>query len=723
MILRILHRALLGCVFSLQVVGAAAQTSETVVVEVRGDAGPIAGARVDLGSVTLIAGPDGVAMATIPAGPLTITVVKEGFAPATASFTVTAGAPRRVLITLERQKAFEEEVTVTATRTNKRVEDQPMRVEVVPGDEVQEKIMMAPGDVSMLLNETNGLRVQTTSPSLGGASVRIQGLRGRYTQILADGLPLYGGQTGSIGLLQIAPMDLGQVEIIKGAASALYGMSAIGGVINLVSRRPPQQGHEAELLVNQTTHAGTDVVSWLAAPLGGRWGYTFVGGGHFQQRSDLDQDGWTDLSMYRRVAVRPRLFWDDGRGKSVLVAIGAMAESRRGGTMPGSPAPDGQPYRENLGTTRLDLGVVARTTTSRGVVLAARGSATAQDHTHTFGTVVEADDHQTLFGELSATGTSGRHTWVLGAALQRDGYAARDVPRFDYTHTVPGVFVQDELTPWTPLTLAASARVDRHSEFGTFVSPRLSALLRPAGGWTIRVSGGRGHFAPTPFTDETEATGLSGVAPLGDLEAERADSVSADVTWARTPFEITGTLFHSRIRGALAVRQTGRADLPIAIRNADGLTRTQGTEFIARYHRDELDVILTHMYLWSTEPNPDAAGRREVPLNPRHSATFDVLQEIGPARIGVEVFYTGGQALDENPFRQRGFPHVLFGGLIDWAVGRARIFVNLENAADVRQTREHPLIRPARDPFGRWTVDAWAPLDGRTLNAGIRMRF
>ena len=109
--------------------------------------------------------------------------------------------------TTEKQQpvTIEESVTVTATRTDRRIEDEPTRVEVVPSDEVQEKIMMTPGDVSMLLNETNGLRVQTTSPSLGGATVRIQGLRGRYTQILADGLPLYGGQAGSIGILQIPP--------------------------------------------------------------------------------------------------------------------------------------------------------------------------------------------------------------------------------------------------------------------------------------------------------------------------------------------------------------------------------------------------------------------------------------------------------------------------------------------------------------------------------------
>jgi outer membrane receptor for ferrienterochelin and colicins len=82
---------------------------------------------------------------------------------------------------------------------------------------------MRPGSIAMLMNETGGVRVQVTSPALGAANIRIQGMSGRYTQLLADGLPLYGGQTSSLGLLQIPPTDLGQVEVIKGAASALYG--------------------------------------------------------------------------------------------------------------------------------------------------------------------------------------------------------------------------------------------------------------------------------------------------------------------------------------------------------------------------------------------------------------------------------------------------------------------------------------------------------------------
>lgn len=623
----------------------------------------------------------------------------------------------------DQEITIEETVIVTATRTDRRIEDEPTRVEVVPEDEVQEKIMMTPGDVSMLLNETNGLRVQTTSPSLGGANVRIQGMRGRYTQILADGLPLFGGQAGSIGILQIPPMDLGQVEVIKGVASALYGVSAIGGVINLVSRRPSSESRE--VLFNRTSHAGTDAILWVAEPLNERWGYTFLGGGHWQERSDLDEDGWTDLPMYRRVVLRPRLFWENGRGASLLAASGVTREQRRGGTMPGAVAPDGSSFPELLGTTRVDGGAVARMLVAGGRLLALRGSMTSVSHEHTFGAAGEDDVHSTAFGEASLTGTSGIHTWVLGGAWQRDAFRSQHVPRFDYTYSVPAVFAQDDMVIGPRLTVSASGRVDAHNEHGTFLSPRVSALVRPGGPWSVRVSAGRGYFAPSPFTEETEATGLRPLAPLMGLEAERADSFSGDLTWTHRGFEVTGTLFSSRIRDALTAVETGQQDLPIELINLAGVTRTHGTEFLARYHGETLDVILSHMYLRSSEPNPEVVGgRREVALNPRHAAGLDILWEAGPARTGIELFYTGRQALDGNPYRTTGSPYLLWGALVDWALSdRLRVFVNAENLGDVRQTTDERLIRRARDAAGRWTLDAWGPIEGRTVNAGLRVSF
>lgn len=141
-------------------------------VEVRHEAAAVPGAVVTAGAASATTDAAGVAILTVAPGPLTVTVTKTGLLPGTAAATAAAGGQARLTIALEEAPAVDEEVVVVAsTRTDKRLEDQPLRVEVVPSDEVQEKIMMAPGDVSMLLNETNGLRVQTTSPSLGGANV------------------------------------------------------------------------------------------------------------------------------------------------------------------------------------------------------------------------------------------------------------------------------------------------------------------------------------------------------------------------------------------------------------------------------------------------------------------------------------------------------------------------------------------------------------------------
>jgi iron complex outermembrane receptor protein len=96
---------------------------------------------------------------------LRISVIKEGFSPVTTSVQIVRGQEQRVLIELS--ALLEEEVTVIAsTRTERRIEDQPMRVEVLAREEIEQKLMMTPGDIVMMLNEMGGLRVQSTSPSL-----------------------------------------------------------------------------------------------------------------------------------------------------------------------------------------------------------------------------------------------------------------------------------------------------------------------------------------------------------------------------------------------------------------------------------------------------------------------------------------------------------------------------------------------------------------------------
>jgi outer membrane receptor for ferrienterochelin and colicins len=177
----------------------------TVRVEVTAENAPVPGAAVQLNGQTVQTGQDGIATAPVSLGSLKITISKDGFFPAGTTIDINEARAWLVHIELQAQERVEEEITVHATRTDARIQDSPLRVEVLQREEVEEKMLMTPGDIVMMLNEMGGMRVQTTSPSLGAASVRMQGMRGRYTRFLSDGLPLFGQQGAGLGLLQIRP--------------------------------------------------------------------------------------------------------------------------------------------------------------------------------------------------------------------------------------------------------------------------------------------------------------------------------------------------------------------------------------------------------------------------------------------------------------------------------------------------------------------------------------
>jgi outer membrane receptor for ferrienterochelin and colicins len=702
----------------LQAVSLVAQNQTgTLRVQVRAEDKPVEKAEVLVAGAVQQTDASGKAQIQVPVGEVDLTVVKSGYVTTTAKVTVTAGGQQDVTVDLQPGPTLEETVTVVATtRTNKRLEDQPMRVEVLTREEIEEKMLMTPGDIVMMLNEMGGMRVQATSPSLGAASVRIQGMRGRYTRVLSDGLPLFG-EVGGLGLLQIPPMDLGQVEVVKGVASALYGAGAMGGVINLLSRRPTAEP-EREFLLNRSTRGATDAVTFLAAPLSGGWSASLLGGGHWQEITDVNDDAWADLPGYGRAVVRPRLFWDGGDGRSFFATAGFTYEDRDGGTPSGSLLPaTGAPYVEGLETRRYDVGAFGQFLLQKRYVVTTRAAVTRQSHNHQFGDVLERDRHDTAFGEIAIRGTAGRQTWVGGLAIQRDGYTPRDAPQFEYDFVAPGAFAQYDFTFTPAVSLSASGRVDFHNEYGTFLSPRISILAR-SGRWTTRASVGAGFFASTPLTEETEAAGLTRLRIDRPLEAERGLSASFDVTRFDGPFSYTATVFASRIEDPVHVERAPE----YVLRNLVDPTTNVGGELLGTFRREPFAVTATYTYVQARE-TVDGVDQ-DVPQTPRHSAGIVGMWEVEDiGRVGVEWYYTGRQTLEENPYRTVSEQYMIVGVLAERQFGRIRLFVNGENLSGVRQTRWDPLLRPTRAVDGRWTVDAWAPLEGRNINGGIRLRF
>jgi iron complex outermembrane receptor protein len=675
---------------------------------------PVAAAEVVVNGQTYVTDASGSARISVSAGRIELSVVKRGFAPVSTVVTVAESVELPVPIAL--LPLVEETVTVSATRTDRGLQDQPLRVEVLDPEEISEKLMMTPGDVVMMLNEMGGMRVQAISPSLGAASVRIQGMRGRYTRFLSDGLPLYGEHV-SLGLMQIPPLDLGRAEVIKGVASSLYGAGAMGGVVNLVSRRPGSKP-ETTFLVNRSTRGATDLDGWYSTPLSGAWGLTLITSINGQQRTDVNGDGWADLPKYARGVVRPRLFYDNHEGRTFFVTGGATAEDRTGGTMPGSAlATTGEPYTEALTTRRWDVGSLSQWTAGP-VVWSARESWTSDRQDHTFGETREHDDRDTGFVEVTGRTRAGVHTIVGGAAFEHDAFRPRELPQFAYSFQVPALFVQDDMDVRRWLTVSAAARLDHHSEYGTFVSPHAAGLVKK-GPWSVRLSAGTGFSAASVITEETDAAGLSRLMVQGPLRAEEGRSASFDLTRSSGPLSATLTLFYSRIAHPLEVDRT----TAYTLRNLSEPTTNHGVEALGVWKQDDFSFVGNYTFVDSREVLEQ--GPVAVPLTPRHSVGLDAAWEWeGAGRLGVEWYYTGRQRLEDNPYRQESRPYSVFGILAVRRLTRGlELFVNGENLTDVRQTRWDPLLRPARGVDGRWTVDAWAPLDGRNINGGLRIAF
>ena len=702
-----------GLAFALgltaRIADAAQAPTGTIRVEVADATTPMAGALVSAGGQSATTDASGIATLALPPGPVSVVASKNGYAPATTRVDVVAGAEHALRMVLTANPTATDQVPViSSTRTGRRIDDQAVAVEVLSRGRIEDTMLMAPGDIVRSLDEMASLRVQSTSPELGLTTVRIRGLRGQYTRLLSDGVPLHFDLPGGLAPVQIPAIGLERIEVIAGGASALFGANALGGVVNLLSRRPDKDP-KREFLVSQSSRETTDVALWLASAQTGSWGRTLLVSGHRQNEADVDDDGWSDLPEYSRGHVRQRVFWNNRRGRSASGTAGVTFEKREGGSAIA---------RQALETKIADGALFGQMPFGR-YVLAGAGSLYVQSRDRQFSDRREHERRQAATIEIGLHGTAPRQAWVVGVAADWFANRSPGTPAAGYIAPRGGIFFHDDLrvAPW--LLVSGSARLDYNKGAGEvlrinefFASPRGSVLARK-GAWGVRVSAGRSYFVPTTLTEETEAAGFARLTIDDPIEIETARNVSADLSYNRPSAAVVVTVFDTRV------------DDPAVIDRASYTLRTdpepltsRGVEVRGSVRRAPFSLGVTYAFVRARE-----GGGRDVALTPRHNA--GLVASVGSARgrVSVQADYTGVQRLDRNPYRSRSEPYTVLSLLSEVRFGRWRLFANGENLSDERQTRWDPIARPSRDVDGRWTVDAWAPLQGRVINGGIRVSF
>lgn len=706
-----------------------AQTAPPLVVVVTSTAPtePLAGASVALVGTARGASADaeGVArLAGVAPGRYTLRVSSVGYE--SADTTVTLPHPEPLRVALRPSADEEDEIDVVGERSGRTLADTPTRVETIDAEEIDEKLSMDPSGLTTLLAESPGVVVQQTSPVTAAATFQIQGLDGRYTQLLRDGLPLYGGLGGSLSLLQVLPLDLARVELVKGPAGAVYGGDAIAGYLNLVTKRPPAGRTERSLLLNATSAGGADAALYLASGRG-RVGYTLLAGANGQRAYDAEADGFTNLPASRRLSLAPTLFWTSRGGTHVRVGASATAEARMGGAL---AALDGRPgFEESTASQRGSLFAEAERALSSRRTLRVRASASGfHRDTRVRGTSDGRDgrfsgDQLAGYAEATLAERRGAHHVVVGLDLRTDRFSEHDALAAgarDYAHTSAGAFAQDTWDVHPRVTLETGLRLDVVQTGRVYALPRVAALGRLGGGWTLRGAAGLGYQQPTFFLETAEAVAFRGVAPLADsLRAERSVGGTLDLSYqgviaGEVALTATAHAFRTDVAHALVLDTLGGRAL--RLRQHAGAVRAQGIELSGRLSIDHVKLFGGYVFLDATEPG--AGGTRvAMPTSAAHR-TYSVLvwEAHGRGRLGVEAYYTSPQRLTDGT-RVPGY--WITGVLGERRFGRVRVFVNLENLLDARQSRRAPLVTgSATAPR---FAELWGPTDGRIVNGGVKI--
>jgi iron complex outermembrane receptor protein len=628
------------------------------------------------------------------------------------------------------QTPLHDSIVVVTKNGGRRASEDPMGVEVADRAAVEDQIDRSPGTITELLSRIDGVRIQQLSAGSAGVGIRLHGMPGRYTKMLQDGLPLFGATPEGLDPLLTSPLGLDRVEVIEGVTSAFYGPTSLGGSVNVISAPPTAP---SQIVVNGSSREASDIALFQTHTFSPDLGATFEAGRHYGNPADLDGDGWTEVPGYKRITAQPRVWWSRSPTSNWFMTGGWTSENRRSGTFGNARLPDFNRFSDDNDTRRADGGTVGRIQLDTNSLLTVRAAITREWRTRWFSDTRERDRRNDLFGDISLTKSLGEHVVVGGVSLERDQFASIDTRGDSYRYTTPSFYAQETWTPeqvsWFAIT--GAAHLDLHSDFGDFVSPRVSAVAHPSQAWTIRASGGTGVYAPTPLTDETLAIGLNHLQRFAN-KAEHATGYTLDVTHTSGSFELRATGYRTVIKNAIVMRNAP-GDENFDLVNTDEQAYVQGVDVSARYQMHPLRWTLMYSFTNSMRPmiseiigqdfDVDTTLHRDIPVTPQHAVDLDIahVRENGH-NIGVDFHFVGNQFLTDTSFATSK-PYVTINAHIEKHIGPTIFFVRGMNLTNVRQDQFGAVLRAATGPGGQWTRDAWAPLEGFLLNAGLRMKY
>ena len=669
----------------------------------------------------------------IPNGQQTISISFVGYQKLEINLTFPlADSLQQQSLYLEPKQDELAQVIVQGTRSNRSIANTPTRVEVLT-EEIDEASTMDPSKVAHLLTHSTGIQVQQTSATSNTANVRIQGLDGRYTQILKDGFPLYGGFSGSLSIMQIPPLDLRQIEYIKGGASTLFGGGAISGLINLISKEPTA---EETLFHLNASHIGAFDANAFMSKKADKLGFTLLAQRNTHKVFDADNDGFSDLPQLTKYNLNPKLFFYLNDKTKLSIGATFTNEKRQGGDI-------NLFNNEAITTTHFykEVNEINRTTTqikfdrklNDKETITLRNSFSFFNRSLTIvpsyalGEYQFAGNQLSTFSEASYTYRKNKNALIAGINFYTDDF--KETPLQSTTlrnegYKTIGAFGNYTFDINKSIAIESGLRIDNVINQKWQVLPRISALFKWTNKLTTRVGGGLGYRNASIFNQEAELLGYKNVMPIdrNKTQAEQSYGGNIDIGYKHTFnngffINFNQMFFYTYLDKPLILQQTTLSSGIYNFENANGYTQSAGAETFFKF--GFYDFVLFVGYTYTNATNHFNSTKSNLALTPKHSIKGDLLYSIpGKWRIGLDYEFKSSQTLS-NGTQTKDF--WTFGAVVEYTTKNYTFFGNVENYTNVKQT-DFGSLKAAPYNTPQFT-EVWAPLDGIVFNYGIKIRM
>ncbi len=686
-----------------------------------------------IGATAVLAGSANGAAADVN-GFINLTNIPDGKQAITFSFigyeertdTILFPYPDTLIVYLREAGDELEEVIISSTRSSRTIKDIPTRVEFIAGEELEEKANMKPGDIRMALSESTGIQTQQTSATSANSSIRIQGLEGRYTQILKDGFPLFSGYSGGLGLLQTPPLDLKQIEVVKGSASTLYGGGAISGLVNLISKTPSKE-RELRFLVNGTSAGGLDVNGFFSKQLNKKIGVTLFAARNSNLAYDPAGIDLSAIPKFERYTINPKLFFNFTENTTLMVGVNAGIENRVGGDMHyiRGNRDSLHSYFENNTSQRISTQLAFEHRFGKCSHI------TFKNSYNSFNRLIQVPGYtfngkqDATFTELNYANHGERFEWIAGLNLWSDLFKEKkqdSLPLRNYDQITYGAFIQNTAKATRWLNIESGVRVDYVTNYQPVVLPRVSLLFKFSPKITSRIGGGLGYKAPTIFTEETERIQYQNVLPISSANIlEKSYGANGDINYRTTLFEnkvtfsINQLFFYTFLDNPLTLTTTGSGLYQLV--NIDGHIDSKGTETNIKLGYKHFKLFLGYTYT-DTKTHIGNAHIKKT-LTPKDRVNAVLMYEVEDKwKVGLEGYYFSPQLLGDGT---TGRDYWLCGFMAERLWEKFSVYINFENILNVRQTRFETIYTGS--PTNPVFKDIYAPLDGFIVNGGIKIKL